>query len=78
MGLNESAGKREPIMMHLNIHLPPPLPCRTLFAHTGSSPSLPPSASSLPCLVDSNHRVACNQPDAVERHLLDPDPVIIG
>lgn len=62
-------------MDHLNNHLPPPLPCRSLFARIGFSPLLPPFASSLQCLVDSNHQVVCNQPDVVERHLLDPDPV---
>jgi hypothetical protein len=62
-------------MMHLNNHLPPLLPYRSLSARTGSLPLLPPSASSLRRLVDSNRRAACNQLDVVGRHLLDPNPV---
>lgn len=62
-------------MMHLNNHHPPLLPYRSLSARTGSSPLLPPSASSLRRLVDNNRRAACNQLDVVGRHLLDPNPV---
>ena len=72
MNLPESGGS---IVMHLNNHLPPLLPCRSLSARTGSSPLPPPSASSLRHLVDSNYQAACNRLDVVGRHLLDPDPV---
>src|SRR5258707_6420414 len=75
LGLNESAGKRGLHMMNLNNHHPPLLPYRSLSARTESSPLLPPSASSLRCLVDSNRRAAYNQLDVVGHHLLDPNPV---
>ncbi len=61
--------------MHLNNHLPPLLPCRSLSAHTKSLPLPPPSVSSLPHPVDSNRRAACIRLGVVGHRLLDPNPV---
>jgi hypothetical protein len=64
--------------MHLNNHLPPLLPCRSLSAHTRSLPWLPPSLSSPLYPVDSNRRAACNRLGVVGHRLLDPNPANAG